>query len=121
MSTEAEEKLKEAEQKIEEAIRAALAQVEQMARKMAADMLAGKVDPQQMASILQGMMGKMPFQVAETPYRVLGLDPSADDDLVKLAYRTLSRKYHPDKGGSPEKMAEINRAYESIVKERGWQ
>jgi len=31
------------------------------------------------------------------PYKILGVSPSATDDEVKQAYRTLVRKYHPDK------------------------
>ena len=30
------------------------------------------------------------------PYQILGISPSASDDEVKKAYRTLSKKYHPD-------------------------
>ena len=30
------------------------------------------------------------------PYKVLGVSRDASDDEVKKAYRTLSRKYHPD-------------------------
>ena len=30
------------------------------------------------------------------PYQILGIDPNATDDEVKKAYRTLSKKYHPD-------------------------
>lgn len=30
------------------------------------------------------------------PYRVLGISRSADRTEIKLAYRTLSRRYHPD-------------------------
>ena len=30
------------------------------------------------------------------PYNVLGLERGASDEEVKKAYRTLSRKYHPD-------------------------
>ena len=29
-------------------------------------------------------------------YKVLGLEPGADDKAVKTAYRKLARKYHPD-------------------------
>lgn len=128
--TEAEAKLREAQAKLDEAIKAATAQAQekleeaikaqadQMIRKMMTDMLGGKVDMAQMASILQGLMGRL--QAQDSPYRVLGLDPSAEDDVVRLAYRALSRKHHPDKGGSQEKMTEINRAYEAIGRERGW-
>ncbi len=30
------------------------------------------------------------------PYKVLGIERTATDEEVKKAYRTLSRKYHPD-------------------------
>lgn len=30
------------------------------------------------------------------PYDILGVSPSATDEEIKKAYRTLSRKYHPD-------------------------
>ena len=30
------------------------------------------------------------------PYTILGVSSSATDDEVKKAYRTLSKKYHPD-------------------------
>ena len=33
------------------------------------------------------------------PYKVLGVSRDASDDEVKKAYRTLSRKYHPDEIG----------------------
>jgi DnaJ-related protein SCJ1 len=34
---------------------------------------------------------------AEDYYKILGIDKSASDKDVKRAYRTLSKKYHPDK------------------------
>ena len=30
------------------------------------------------------------------PYQILGISSDATDDEVKKAYRTLSKKYHPD-------------------------
>lgn len=50
-------------------------------------------------------------------YAVLGLLPTADDKVVKAAYRVLSSIYHPDKNDSPAanfKMQEINLAYEIL-------
>jgi curved DNA-binding protein CbpA len=59
------------------------------------------------------------------PYRVLGVSPSATDEEIKIAYRELAKKYHPDNySGSPiadlasEKMKEINEAYDAIVSQR---
>jgi len=51
------------------------------------------------------------------PYKVLTVDPSADSDVLAAAYRTLSKKYHPDLNKSPEaesRMREINRAYDML-------
>lgn len=59
------------------------------------------------------------------PYEVLGIRPSATDDEVKKAYRTLSRKYHPDsninnpnKAETDEKFRQISEAYQRIMDER---
>ena len=30
------------------------------------------------------------------PYQIFGISSDATDDEVKKAYRTLSKKYHPD-------------------------
>ena len=32
----------------------------------------------------------------QDPYQTLGVAPDASEEDVKKAYRTLSRKYHPD-------------------------
>lgn len=59
------------------------------------------------------------------PYKVLGVSPTASDDEVKEAYRTLAKKYHPDqyqesplKELADEKMKEINEAYDTINDQR---
>ena len=59
------------------------------------------------------------------PYKTLGLSPSATDEEVKEAYRSLAKKYHPDQyADSPlkeladEKMKEINEAYDTITAQR---
>lgn len=59
------------------------------------------------------------------PYRTLGISPDATDDEVKKAYRTLSRKYHPDanvnnpnKAEAEEKFKQIQTAYDTIMKKR---
>ena len=59
------------------------------------------------------------------PYQVLGVSPNASDDEIKKAYRTLSRKYHPDaninnpnKDQAEEKFKEVQQAYDQIMKEK---
>ncbi len=58
-------------------------------------------------------------------YAVLGLEPGADMEAIKKAYRRLSMQYHPDKVShlgdefrrvAEEKMKEINRAYDYFKK-----
>ena len=48
------------------------------------------------------------------PYFVLGVGKNSSDSDIKAAYRKLAKEHHPDKGGSHEKFAEINAAYDSI-------
>ena len=59
------------------------------------------------------------------PYEVLGVSGNASEEEIKKAYRTLSRKYHPDanlnnpnKAQAEEKFKQIQEAYQQIVKER---
>ncbi|RMZ89017.1 hypothetical protein DV736_g3752, partial [Chaetothyriales sp. CBS 134916] len=53
---------------------------------------------------------------AEDLYKVLGLDKSASDRDLKRAYRTLSKKYHPDKKstGDSQKFLDVAEAYEAL-------
>jgi curved DNA-binding protein CbpA len=48
-------------------------------------------------------------------YKILRVDPSAEDFVVEAAYRALARHFHPD-GSNPsdERMATINRAYDQV-------
>ncbi len=57
--------------------------------------------------------------MAERPdaYKVLQVDPEAEIDVIRAAYRGLARKYHPDKDPSPEaaaRMSAINVAWEIL-------
>ena len=54
------------------------------------------------------------------PYEVLGLKRGASDEEIKKAYRTLSRKYHPDANlddpkEAEEKFKEVQQAYQQIM------
>lgn len=64
---------------------------------------------------------------ADTAYKILEIPKSATDDEVKKAYRTMAKKYHPDrvnteneaiKKGAEEKFKQVQKAYETIQKER---
>jgi len=65
---------------------------------------------------------------ADNAYKILEIDKTATDDEIKKAYRTMAKKYHPDrvntqneaiKKGAEEKFKEVQKAYEHIQKERG--
>ncbi|MGQ4554872.1 DnaJ domain-containing protein [Halobellus sp. GM3] len=53
--------------------------------------------------------------VAEA-YRTLGLDPGADEDAVRAAYRERAKAAHPDTDtGDEEQFKRVNRAYERLT------
>ena len=59
------------------------------------------------------------------PYSVLGVSRDASDEEIKKAYRTLSRKYHPDaninnpnKDKAEEMFKTVQQAYNQIMKEK---
>lgn len=52
-------------------------------------------------------------------YAALGIDPTADPEVIAAAYRALAKKYHPDTGAttgtaSPECFEQVQRAYEVL-------
>lgn len=62
-------------------------------------------------------------------YKILEIETSASDAEVKKAFRTMAKKYHPDKlqgmdevykKGAQEKFLKVQEAYEQIQKERGF-
>ena len=44
-------------------------------------------------------------------YKVLGVPESSTQDDIKKAYRKLSLKHHPDRGGNADEFKKINEAY----------
>lgn len=68
------------------------------------------------------------FKEADQAYKILEIEKSASDEEVKKAYRKMAKKYHPDrvvtqdeaiKKGAEEKFKQVQKAYETIQKERG--
>lgn len=47
-------------------------------------------------------------------YEVLQVSPRAEPEVVRAAYRSLARKYHPDHGGSGERMMALNDAWDVL-------
>ncbi len=46
------------------------------------------------------------------PYKVLQVDPDAEPEVIRAAYRALALKYHPDLSpASEERMASLNQAW----------
>jgi DnaJ like chaperone protein len=68
------------------------------------------------------------YNNSDSTYRILEIEKTASNDEVKLAYRKMAKKYHPDKlqhlgeehiKGAEEKFKQVSMAYEQIQKERG--
>jgi curved DNA-binding protein CbpA len=56
----------------------------------------------------------MPTAPGFDPYAVLQILPTAEQEVVRAAFRALALKYHPDRDASrraASKMADLNRAY----------
>ncbi|MBV9228332.1 MAG: J domain-containing protein [Chloroflexi bacterium] len=49
---------------------------------------------------------------------VLGLPPNATPQQIKRRYRTLAKRYHPDRGGDQRQMQRIIAAYEYLMKDQ---
>lgn len=68
------------------------------------------------------------FKSTDNAYKILEIEKSVTDAEVKKAFRTMAKKYHPDKvqhmdsaniKGAEEKFKKVQEAYEQIQKERG--
>jgi hypothetical protein len=51
-------------------------------------------------------------------YRTLGVDPGADEEALREAYRELAKSTHPDAdSGDEEEFKRVTRAYERLIEE----
>jgi DnaJ like chaperone protein len=69
------------------------------------------------------------FKNPDSAYKILEIENTASDAEVKSAYRTMAKKYHPDKlqhmdeayqKGAEDKFRKVQEAYEQLQKERGF-
>ena len=67
----------------------------------------------------EGVKAKMERWIAcldeQDPYRALGVSPRDPVEAIRARYRELALRRHPDRGGSPDQMRELNQAYERIL------
>jgi DnaJ like chaperone protein len=69
------------------------------------------------------------YSSSDSAYKILEIDKAATPEEIKKAYRTMAKKYHPDKvihlgeehqKGAEEKFKQVQEAYEHLQKERGF-
>ncbi|MFB9055494.1 TerB family tellurite resistance protein [Mariniflexile ostreae] len=69
------------------------------------------------------------YNSSDNAYKILEINKGATAEEVKKAYRTMAKKYHPDKvihlgeahrKGAEEKFRQVQTAYEQIQKEQGF-
>lgn len=59
----------------------------------------------------------MIFRMQRNYYQILQVDPAAEPEVIRAAYKRLSIKYHPDtnpSAGSHQRMQELNEAYQVL-------
>ena len=49
---------------------------------------------------------------------LLGLPPNATRQQIKRRYRSLAKRYHPDRGGDQQQMRRIIAAYELLMRDQ---
>ena len=76
-----------------------------------------------------GSIKAMFYNSSENAYKILEITKNATDSEIKAAYRTMAKKYHPDRvmhlgkehqEGAEEKFRQVQLAYEQLQKERGF-
>jgi DnaJ-domain-containing protein 1 len=49
-------------------------------------------------------------------YRILGIEPTRDSEVIRKAYRKMAKQNHPDVGGTQEKFIAVKDAYDLLMK-----
>jgi DnaJ like chaperone protein len=66
---------------------------------------------------------------SDSAYRILEVEPNATEDQIKKSFRAMALKYHPDRvshlgeefrKAAEEKFQQVNQAYNTIKKQRGF-
>jgi DnaJ like chaperone protein len=66
---------------------------------------------------------------ADSDYQILDIHASATEEEVKKAYRTMAKRFHPDrlvglseaeKKAAEQKFVRVQGAYEHIKRKKGW-
>lgn len=69
------------------------------------------------------------YKKPDSAYKILGIEKTATNTEIKKAYRSMAKKYHPDKlqhlpdhllKGAEEKFQAVQQAYEQLQKERNF-
>ncbi|MBA3985547.1 MAG: DnaJ domain-containing protein, partial [Flavobacteriales bacterium] len=69
------------------------------------------------------------FKNPDSAYKILEIEKTASAAEIKAAYRTMAKKYHPDKlqhmdeayrKGAEDKFRKVQEAYEQLQKEKGF-
>lgn len=55
----------------------------------------------------------------QSPFEVLGVDPDADEDEIRRAYRQRAKDLHPDQGGTRREFRILKAAYEEVSRGDG--
>ena len=58
--------------------------------------------------------------LAATYNCAVGVTRDSSDAVIRKAYRTMSLKTHPDKGGAEEDQQNLNNAYQALALSRLW-
>jgi len=58
-------------------------------------------------------------KLPDSPYRILGFEPSTPLEEKKRRYRQIARLVHPDKGGDEQLAKLINQAWEEVCRREG--